>query len=374
VSAVPALSGGCTTVSAAGPVMTASETAQTTPPAPVARALLARLARLAPLPDGLGFEVCELCGAFLSGRDSLALHMARAHRLVLPTVCLHAEKPIVHCDKCTERFWSPAGLAVHVDRMHGQRTEPASPPITVCPLCKRTRLTDVLEHLARQHRITLVDMFAQRYCSICQLSLHAARSFEHHMMTRHGDLLQDRAGLYAAIVMVDRAARGRVGMVARGRQPAVLAGATGKPVSDPTQPGSLCPVCRCEFPDVDKVEEHVRRVHAYVCTHCDRKCTSVRFLSHHVMSAHSSDSMACELCGSEVSVLAMAEHLQASHVRPCAVTLTRVAGSSALSEVETRERKRRRGSESSDSLASSDDDSVVIVCEQQPPAKMMKTL
>jgi len=338
------------------------------------KALLARLARLAPLPEGLGFEVCELCGAFVSGRESLMLHMECAHHLVLPTVCLRAEKPTISCDKCTERFWTPLGLGVHMDRMHGEKKEPATPPITVCPLCKRTRLTDVLEHLARQHRITLVDMFTQRYCSICQLTLHAARPFEQHMLTRHSDLFHDRAGLYAAIVMVDRANKGRVGMVARGRQPAVLSGAAGKPVSIPIQPGSFCPVCGCGFPDEETVAEHVRTVHAYVCMHCGRRCTSVKFLHHHVLMEHASDTMSCELCDTEVNVLAMAEHLQTSHMRPCDVSLIRVE-ESAVSELDRMALKRRRGSESpSDSVASSDDDSIIIIESSQPAAKKIKTV
>ena len=349
--------------------MTTTETSQNT--APTAKVLLARLARLAPLPEGLGFEVCELCGAFVSGRESLMLHMERAHQLVLPALCLHAEKPIVSCEKCSERFWTPLGLDVHVDRMHGERTEPASPPTTVCPLCKRTRLTDVLEHLARQHRITLVDMFAQRYCSVCQLTLHAARPFEDHMLTRHSDLFQDRSSLYAAIVMVDRATRGRVGMVARGRQPAVLSGATGKPVSDPFLLVSVCPICACEFPDDEQVRDHVQQVHAYVCTHCGRRCTSVKFLGHHVMTAHSADTMSCELCAAEVTVSEMAEHLAACHVRPCAVRLIRL-GESASDRVDGLDRKRRRGSESTDSVPSSDDDSVILV--EEPESKKMKTI
>jgi len=349
--------------------MTTSETSHIAPT--TAKALLARLARLAPLPDGLGFEVCELCGAFVSGRESLSLHMERAHQLVLPAVSLRAEKPTVSCDGCTERFWTPLGLRVHADRMHGERSkEPASPPITVCPLCKRTRLTDVLEHLARQHRITLVDMFAQRYCSVCQLTLHAARPFEQHMLTRHADLFHDRAGLYAAIVMVDRATRGRAGMVARGRQPAVLSGVAGKPVSGPVQPASVCPVCRCEFPDEDGVGEHVRKVHGYVCAHCGRRCTSAKFLSHHVLTTHASETVSCELCDAEVSVSAMAEHLRSSHMRPCVVSLTHVEDS----EAERAVLKRRRSSESVDSVPSSDDDSVIIVESSLPAAKKKKTV
>jgi len=353
--------------------MTPAETSHVAP-APTARALLARLARLAPLPDGLGFEVCELCGAFVTGRESLVQHMARAHHLVLPAaVCLRADKPVVSCDRCTERFWTRRGLSVHLDRMHGERPDAASPATTVCPLCKRTRLTDVMEHLARQHRITLVDMFAQRYCSVCQLTLHAARPFEHHMLTRHADLFQDRASLYAAIVMVDRATRGRAGMVARGRQPAVLSGAAGRPASGLVRAATPCRVCGCEFADEERVAEHARRVHAFTCAHCGRTCTSAKFLARHVLMEHSDETVSCDVCGEEVDVPDMASHLASTHVRPCGVTLTRVHVAASLDLAEGLERKRRRGSESSDSPASSDDDSVVIIDETQPAAKKTKT-
>lgn len=376
-SASQTLNSICTTVSAAGPVMTPAEspvvsTTAKTPP-------LAKLARLAPLPEGLGFEICELCGAFLASRESMMVHMTRAHKLVLPERCRRAEKPVVSCDRCPERFWTALGLSVHRRQMHDGKTEPASPPTTICPLCKRTRLTDVVEHLARQHRITLVDMFAQRYCSVCQLTLHAARPFEHHMLTRHSDLFPDRAGLYAAIVLVDRATRGRVGMVGRGRQLSVLSGATSRPSSELGQPGSRCPVCFCQFADEEQMQDHVSRIHPFTCTHCGRKCSSMEFLNHHVQvnhhveTAHSTDSILCELCGSEVAVVAMVEHLQNSHMRSCAVSLTRVKDE-LLDRAESLERKRRRGSASSDSANSSnDDESSELLDEPHPAAKKLKT-
>ena len=355
-AAVPALDGGCTTVSAAGPVMTPSESQPVQVTTSAAKTALTKLARLAPLPEGLGFEICELCGAFVATRQSLIVHVARAHKLVLPAQALRAEKPLVSCDRCSERFWTALGLENHAAQMHGGgNSGPVGPPVTVCPLCKRTRLTDVVEHLARQHRITLVDMFAQRYCSVCQLTLHSARSFELHMLTRHADLFPDRAGLYAAIVLVDRATRGRVGMVARGRQPAVLSGATCKPSSDPISAGSQCPVCKLEFADAEKVEEHVQRAHPFVCTHCGRRCTSSAFLRQHVETVHSADLVSCQLCDAEVTVAAMAEHLTKNHMRSCSVTLTPLRDS-VLGQVTSLERKRRRGSKSSDSRDSSDDD------------------
>jgi len=368
-SSSPALSSGCTTVSVAGPVMTPAESQSVTTALKIP---LAKLARLVSLPEGLGFEICELCGAFLAGQESVMLHMIRAHKMVLPAQCLRAEKPVVSCDKCTERFWTPVGLSVHMTEMHDGKTEPASPPTTICPLCKRTRLTDVLEHLARQHRITLVDMFAQRYCSVCQLTLHSARSFEHHMLTRHSDLFPDRAGLYAAVVMVDRATRGRVGMVGRGRQPAILSGATSKPSSTLGQVGSSCPVCLCEYSSDEEVEAHVRRVHGFVCPHCGQKCTSNDFLSHHVVTVHPTASTPCQLCGSEVTVSAITEHLQSCHTQSCAVSLQRVQDY-VVGQVERLERKRRRGSESSDSVDDSNDESSELPDdERHSAAKKLK--
>ena len=370
-SSTPALSSGCTTVSTAGPVMTPAESQPVTTTLKIP---LAKLARLVSLPEGLGFEICELCGAFVASQESMMVHMIRAHKLVLPAQCLRAEKPVVSCDKCTERFWTTLGLTVHMSEMHAGKTEPASPPTTICPLCKRTRLTDVLEHLARQHRITLVDMFAQRYCSICQLTLHSAQSFQHHMLTRHSDLFPDRAGLYAAVVMVDRATRGRVGMVGRGRQPATLSGAASKPSSTLGQAGSSCPVCMCEFADEEEVQSHVRRVHGIVCPHCDRKCTSNDFLSHHIATAHPTARSPCHICGSEVAVSAMTEHLQSCHTQSCAISLNRVKDY-ICSQVERLERKRRRGSESSDSVDDSNDESSELPDDQPfSAAKKLKMM
>lgn len=373
-SSAAALGNVCSTVSAAGPVMTPAES-QIVTSTPTGKTHLAKLARLAPLPDGLGFEICELCGAFLAGRDSMLLHMTQAHKLEIPDVCRRAEKPVVPCDKCTERFWTSLGLVVHRSQMHGEKTEPASPPTTICPLCKRTRLTDVVEHLARHHRITLVDMFAQRYCSVCQLTLHAARPFEHHMLTRHSDLFPDRAALYAAIVLVDRATRGRVGMVARGRQLSVLSGATGKPSSESARPASLCLVCFCEFADDKQVQEHVRQIHGFVCPHCGRKCSSSEFLRHHVETAHAADVESCKLCDGEVAILSMTDHLQNAHTESCSVSLTRIKDD-LTGHVESLERKRRRGSTSSDSIDSSvdNDDCSEVLEEACPPAKKLKTL
>jgi len=369
--AAPALSGGCTTVSAAGPVMTPTESQPVTTAA--ARIPLAKLARMVQLPEGIGFEICELCGAFLASRESMVLHMSHAHKLVLPGHCLRAEKPVVSCGMCTDRFWTRVGLDVHVSQMHSAESEPASPATTVCPLCKRTRLTDVVEHLARQHRITLVDMFAQRYCSICQKSLHAARSFEHHMLTDHSDLFQDRAGLYAAIVMVDRATRGRVGIVGHGRQPAVLSGAASKPNAMSSQLGPQCPVCLCEFANDDEVQKHVHQTHGFVCSYCGRKCTSTEFLRYHIENVHSSTNTSCHLCGIEVTVSALTQHMQNCHTHLCAVSITPVRLSN---NTERLEYKRHRGSESSASMDSSNDDDLEPTDEETTKlaAKKMKLL
>jgi len=371
-SAVPTLSGACTTVSVAGPVMTPAESSPSVTTT-TGKTQLAKLARLAPLPEGLGFEICELCGAFLANRDSMIFHMIRAHKLVLPEKCRTAEKPIVSCDKCTERFWTTVALDVHQGEMHSGKPEPATPPTTICPLCKRTRLTDVLEHLARQHRITLVDMFAQRYCSVCQLSLHAARPFANHMLTRHSDLFSDHASLYAAIVLVDRATRGRVGMVSRGRQLSVLSGATSKPLSNSAHPGKPCPICLCEFADDEQVKDHVLQVHRFACMHCGRRCGSAEFLSYHVETVHSNDTTSCQLCGAKVSILAMEEHLANSHIKSCSVSLTQVKDDlSAQAE----SRKRRRGSTSSTNSEDSlnDDEHSGSADETQPTVKKLKAL
>ena len=373
-STVPTLSSACTTVSVAGPVMTPAESS-TSIITTTGKTPLAKLARLAPLPEGLGFEICELCGAFLASRDSMMIHMTRAHKLVLPEKCRTAEKPIVSCDKCTERFWTMVALDVHRGEMHGGKTELASPPTTICPLCKRTRLTDVLEHLARQHRITLVDMFAQRYCSVCQLTLHAARPFANHMLTRHSDLFSDRASLYAAIVLVDRATRGRVGMVSRGRQLSVLSGATSKPSSKSVQHGRPCPLCLCEFVDDDEVKDHVRRVHPFACTHCGRMYGSAEFLNQHVMTVHSHDTMSCQLCGTEVSILTMEEHLTDSHMKSCSVSLAQVKDDLS-GQVDSLSRKRRRGSTSSAGTvdSSNDDERSELTDETHPAVKKLKAL
>ena len=363
ISGVASSGAGCTTVSVGIPVMTPRElTTLLTSAMP--KMSLAKLARIAPLPEGLGFEICELCGAFLASRESMAFHMERTHRLVLPEVCLRAEKPLVSCQRCSERFWTHTGLAVHEAQIHEAGTESGGTPTTVCPLCKRTRLTDVVEHLSRQHRITLVDMFAQRYCSICQLGLGSARSFEHHMMSRHSDLFPDRAALRAAIVMVDRASRGRVGMVARGRQPAVLSGATIRASADPLRTWNWsCAVCACAFSSDSDLQDHMRRSHSRMCPHCGRKCTSPEYLSYHILKAHSEEYVSCDVCQEEVTVSEMAGHLEDVHMWPCSVNV------SDCGQDERVVQKRRRQLSGSCSSVDSDQGSDPL---EEPDAKRLK--
>jgi len=310
-------------------------------------------------PDGLGFEICEVCGAFVQNLDSLVVHMATAHKVAIILSKVSGERPPVQCDKCTERFWSPLGVAHHMKQMHKETSDPLPPAITICPLCKRTRLTDVVEHLVRAHRISLVDMFAQRYCSVCQLTLHTARSFEQHMMTYHTELFPDRAALYATIVAVDRATRGRAGVVCRGRQPSVLAGETRKSVVDLTDELSCCKVCGAEFRNEQLLNEHMQGAHAFACSRCSRRCTTAGFLRLHILNTHGSDMETCMICATSVEVSEMSAHLEREHSRGCHVEISPYEGDLL---------KRHQGCGSVDSCDFSSDESVI--CLEQSPVKV----
>lgn len=353
-SSITTLNTNCVTVSAVESVTTPVEARMNSPPKTGKSK-----GRPAVLPDSgnLQFDVCELCGAFVRSRQSLAAHLAAAHRFVISSRCAHFEQPPIPCDRCTERFWTPVGLRQHGGRMHEASTDaPRPPPTTVCPLCKRTRLTDVVEHLARQHRITLVDMFLQRYCAVCQLALSAALPFEHHMLTRHAELFADRAALYSAIVAVDHCTRGRSYSLWRGRQPSALAGATRKtPIGAPSSAGAAhtCSTCGTEYTGENELRDHVEVAHAFACAFCPKRFSSAGFLRVHVSAAHGDDVDSCETCGAEVDVADMADHVMTEHVRSCAVVVDRMRARE--DEIESFGACKRRHSVSSESATSGDE-------------------
>lgn len=278
----------------------------------------------------VAYEICEICGGFTKDRTSLITHLRAAHNVDIYSVCAKiSELPIV-CKFCPERFWTPVGLDRHVSLQHSEATpDPnANAVISVCPLCKRTRLTDVMLHLAQQHRVTLLDMFFVRYCALCLVELHSEKAFENHMITRHSALYPRRSTLLDSIRMLEQARQA----TSRPASAILLALVSRNkykygPLRAPLQMYS-CPICRCHYGCLDDLTSHFERIHPLKCCRCEYRCKSAEMLWRHFRIEHEVVDL-CPICQEEVPAgLGTIEHFEKHHLKRCTVALN------PLSEIE----------------------------------------
>lgn len=288
----------------------------------------------APQPPSPRYEVCEICGGFVKDRSSLVVHMKVAHKVDVHPTCKDLPAPPIECGSCAERFWTVQSRSTHVSLLHGEAKDPSRPPssdaaISVCPLCKRTRLTDVMLHLAQQHRVTLLDMFLVRYCALCLLELHSEKAFEDHMTTSHGSLYPSRGELFRSIRSLEqqrlsnstRPSALLLALVNRNRQAWKF---KFNSCHNPLQLFS-CPICRCQFGSLDDLTCHFERVHSHKCHRCEYRCGSASLLWRHFRKEHDSTER-CPVCDVQVEAgVAMVAHFEERHLTNCSVSLSRTA-------------------------------------------------
>ena len=280
------------------------------------------------------FEICEICGAFTKDRKSLRTHLIIAHQIEFPLSAMRENGvPPLTCGSCPEKFWTRHGLDSHKLMSHQGHGEAATVSVTVCPLCKRTRLTDVLAHLAQQHRITLTDMFYQRYCALCLLELHTEKAFEDHMVTSHSTLFPRRGVLFDGILSGDhfkpnssnqsrQHSATLSAVIHRNKLNAKFGVAT---MGRNFARTFTCPVCMSQFTSIEDLSLHFEQVHAFKCSRCHQRCSSLEFLQRHFRSWHSNIFEKCQICGESVRIgLDMVDHFHENHEMLCSILVERV--------------------------------------------------
>lgn len=280
------------------------------------------------------YEVCEICGGFVRDRGSLIVHMKVAHKVDIHLACGNNSTAPVECGRCPERFWTLQSLNAHASASHDDAKETQNATISVCPLCKRTRLTDVMSHLAQQHRVTLLDMFLVRYCALCLLELHSEKSFEDHMTTYHSSLYPSRGALFESIGSLERQRMSNssrpsallLALVNRNKNTWKFGPSSSR---NPLQMFS-CPVCQCQFGGIDDLTGHFEQAHSHRCRRCEYRCGSAELLRRHFRKEH--DGMErCPICQAEVAAgVATVAHFEQHHLVSCSVSLDRAATSDQM--------------------------------------------
>lgn len=272
----------------------------------------------------VAYEICEVCGGFTKDRTSLISHLRTAHNVDIYPVCAKIPDLPIACKFCPERFWTPIGLERHISLQHSLASFDltANAVISVCPLCKRTRLTDVMLHLAQQHRVTLLDMFSVRYCALCLTELHSEKAFEDHMTTRHPVLYPRRSVLLESIRALEQARP----FTSRPTSAILLAlvsrnkykyGASRAPLQMYS-----CPICRCHYGSLDDLTNHFERIHPLKCCRCEYRCKSAEMLWRHFRAEHEVTDL-CPICQQEMPAgQGTIEHFEKYHLKSCTVTLS----------------------------------------------------
>ena len=75
-------------------------------------------------------------------------------------------------------------------------------------------------------------------------------------------------------------------------------------VAKVSMPAFACPVCGTMHQSAEKMTAHFSRVHALMCTRCERRCASEEFLAYHMMNSHGvTPTQTCQLCCEQVGHL-----------------------------------------------------------------------
>ena len=142
-------------------------------------------------------ETCEICGIEVSDRDSLWNHFRVEHKIELGRMNIMEQEPWMTCQVCKIKFWTYQGLARHSKLVHMEVLTKTI--LSPCYLCGTVQPSNPLNHLSSGHNITLLDMYQNKHCCICNRRLKNTRTFEDHMVMAHRDIFANHDVLRTVI-------------------------------------------------------------------------------------------------------------------------------------------------------------------------------
>lgn len=100
-------------------------------------------------------------------------------------------RPPLNCQKCQFRFFTDQGLERHLLGSHGLVTSSMQEAANKgkdggrCPVCGRVYQWKLLNHVARDHSMSLKPAHLSYKCTVCTATFGMYKQFENHVYSAH---------------------------------------------------------------------------------------------------------------------------------------------------------------------------------------------
>ncbi|XP_055529956.1 MOG interacting and ectopic P-granules protein 1 isoform X2 [Wyeomyia smithii] len=136
------------------------------------------------------FVVCEICDGYIKDLDQLRNHMQWIHKVKIHPKMIY-NRPPLNCQKCQYRFFTDQGLERHLLGSHGLVTSSMQEAANKgkdagrCPVCGRVYQWKLLNHVSRDHNMTLKPAHLSYKCTVCTATFGMYKQFESHVYSAH---------------------------------------------------------------------------------------------------------------------------------------------------------------------------------------------
>lgn len=136
------------------------------------------------------FVICEICDGWIKDLDQLRNHMQWMHKVKIHPKMIY-NRPPLNCQKCQFRFFTDQGLERHLLGSHGlvtssmQEAANKSKDAGRCPVCGRMYQWKLLNHVSREHGMTLKPAHLSYKCTVCTATFGMYKQFESHVYSAH---------------------------------------------------------------------------------------------------------------------------------------------------------------------------------------------
>ncbi|KAF5276503.1 hypothetical protein FQA39_LY06572 [Lamprigera yunnana] len=136
------------------------------------------------------FVICEICDGYIKDLEQLRNHMQWIHKVKIHPKMIY-NRPPLNCQKCQFRFFTDQGLERHLLGSHGlvtssmQEAANRSKDAGRCPVCGRVYQWKLLNHVARDHNVTLKPAHLSYKCTVCTATFGMYKQFESHVYSAH---------------------------------------------------------------------------------------------------------------------------------------------------------------------------------------------
>ncbi|CAH0716135.1 unnamed protein product, partial [Brenthis ino] len=134
--------------------------------------------------------ICEICDGYIKDLEQLRNHMQWIHKVKIHPKMIY-NRPPLNCQKCQFRFFTDQGLERHLLGSHGLVTSSMQEAANKgkdagrCPVCGRVYQWKLLNHVARDHNLTLKPAHLSYKCTVCTATFGMYKQFENHVYSAH---------------------------------------------------------------------------------------------------------------------------------------------------------------------------------------------